>query len=108
LSQLHKERGRAFEEALLEQFIQCIGIYPVGGAVELNTGEAGLVIAQNPLRRLLPRVMVMLDADGKRIHPQVILDLMKEPKTPNGERYKIQRALPLDQLPLEEDDFLLY
>ena len=59
---------RAFEETLLEQFIQCIGIYPVGGAVELNTGEAGLVIAQNPLRRLLPRVMVMLDAGGKRMH----------------------------------------
>jgi HD-GYP domain-containing protein (c-di-GMP phosphodiesterase class II) len=108
LSQLHKERGRAFEETLLEQFIQCIGIYPVGGAVELNTGEAGLVIAQNPLRRLLPRVMVMLDTAGKRIHPQLILDLMKEPKTPAGESYKIRRALPLDQLPLEEDDFLLY
>jgi HD-GYP domain-containing protein (c-di-GMP phosphodiesterase class II) len=108
LSQLHKERGRAFEETLLEQFIQCIGIYPVGGAVELNTGEAGLVISQNPLRRLLPRVMVMLDAAGKRMHPQVILDLMKEPRTPNGEPYKIRRALPLDQLPLEEDDFLLY
>ena len=108
LSQLHKERGRAFEETLLEQFIQCIGIYPVGGAVELNTGEAGLVIAQNPLRRLLPRVMVMLDAAGKRIHPQLILDLIKEPKTRDGEPYKIKRALPLDQLPLEEDDFLLY
>jgi HD-GYP domain-containing protein (c-di-GMP phosphodiesterase class II) len=108
LSQLHKERGRAFEEALLEQFIQCIGIYPVGGAVELNTGEAGLVIAQNPLRRLLPRVMVMLDSGGKRIHPQMILDLMKEPKTATGDPYKIRRALPLDQLPVEEDDFLLY
>jgi HD-GYP domain-containing protein (c-di-GMP phosphodiesterase class II) len=108
LSQLHNERGRAFDEALLEQFIQCIGIYPVGGAVELNTGEAGLVIAQNPLRRLQPRVMVMLDSAGKRIHPQLILDLMKEPKTGKGEKYRIQRALPLDQLPLEEDDFLLY
>ena len=108
LSQLHKDRGHAFEEALLEQFIQCIGIYPVGGAVELNTGEAGLVIAQNPMRRLLPRVMVMLDANGKRLHPQVILDLMKEPKTSTGEPYRIKRALPLDQLPIDEDDFLLY
>jgi hypothetical protein len=80
----------------------------VGGAVELNTGEAGLVIAQNPMRRLLPRVMVMLDANGKRLHPQVILDLMKEPKTRTGESYRIKRALPLDQLPIDEDDFLLY
>ena len=84
------------------QFIQCIGIYRVGGAVELSIGEAGLVISQNPLRRLLPRVMVMLDSAGKRMHPQLILDLMKEPRTPSGEPYKIRRALPSDQLPLEK------
>ena len=53
-------------------------------------------------------VMVMLDANGRRLHPQVILDLMKEPKTSTGEAYRIKRALSLDQLPIDEDDFLLY
>src|SRR5215213_10069143 len=108
LSQLHRGRGRAFQEALLEQFIQCIGIYPVGSAVELNTGEAGIVIAQNAARRLLPRVIVMLDSGGMRMQPQLVLDLMKEPKTPTGQPYRIRRALTLDQLPLNDDDFLLY
>ena len=32
LSLLHKLRGKLFHEALVEQFIQCIGIYPVGSA----------------------------------------------------------------------------
>jgi hypothetical protein len=33
---------------------------------------------------------------------------MKEPKTSAGEAYRVKRALPLDQLPIDEDDFLLY
>ncbi len=50
LSLLHKLRGTLFHEALVEQFIQCIGIYPVGSAVELSSGEIGIVIAQNLVR----------------------------------------------------------
>src|SRR3990172_62824 len=80
LSKLHKGGGKLFHEALVEQFIQCIGIYPVGISVELNTDHLGIVISQNLVRRLQPRVMVVLDAAWKPIRPQVILDLIKEPK----------------------------
>jgi hypothetical protein len=52
LNLMHKLRGKLFHEALVEQFIQCIGIYPVGAVVELNTGEVAIVIAQNLVRRL--------------------------------------------------------
>ena len=108
LNIIHKQRGQAFHEGLVEQFIQCIGVYPVGSAVELNTGETGLVVAQNPVRRLLPRVMVMFDAEGKLIHPHLMLDLMKEPKTARGEPYRIKRALPSqDELPFEGSELLM-
>jgi len=66
LSMLYKLRGTLFNEMLVEKFIQCIGVYPVGSTVELNTGEIGIVIAQNLERRLQPRVMVILDAGLKR------------------------------------------
>jgi HD-GYP domain-containing protein (c-di-GMP phosphodiesterase class II) len=108
LNILHNRRGHAFDEALVEQFIQCIGVYPVGSAVELNTGETGLVVAQNPVRRLLPRVMVMFDADGGLIHPHLMLDLMKEPKTPSGQPYRIRRTMPSnDELPLDASELLI-
>ena len=107
LSLMHKLRGKLFHEALIEQFIQCIGIYPVGGAVELNTGEVALVIAQNLVRRLQPRVMVILDENWKSIHPQKILDLVKEPKTGNNEPYRIRRTLPKDKLPIDPSEFFL-
>ena len=107
LSLMHKLRGKLFHEALVEQFIQCIGIYPVGSAVELNTGEVAIVIAQNLVRRLQPRVMVILDRNWKEIHPQLILDLVKEPKANADEPYRIRRTLPKDQLPIDPSEFFL-
>jgi HD-GYP domain-containing protein (c-di-GMP phosphodiesterase class II) len=107
LSLMHKLRGKLFHEALVEQFIQCIGIYPVGSAVELNTGEVAIVIAQNLVRRLQPRVMVILDRDWKAIYPQLILDLVKEPKASADEPYRIRRTLPKDKLPIDPSEFFL-
>ena len=107
LSLMHKLRGKLFHEALVEQFIQCIGIYPVGSAVELNTGEVGIVIAQNLVRRLQPRVMVILDRDWQPIYPQLILDLVKEPKATADEPYRIRRTLPKDKLPIDPSEFFL-
>jgi HD-GYP domain-containing protein (c-di-GMP phosphodiesterase class II) len=107
LSLLHKLRGTLFHEALVEQFIQCIGIYPVGSAVELNSGEMGLVIAQNLVRRLQPRIMTVLDRTGTLIRPHKILDLIKEPLTLSGDPYRIRRTLPKDALPIDVKEFFL-
>ena len=106
LNTLHKLRGTLFDEMLVEKFIECIGIYPVGSTVELNTGEVGIVIAQNLARRLKPRVMVILDAGLKPIRPQVILDLVKEPKATPDDPYRIMRTLPRDKLPIDLEQFL--
>ncbi len=107
LNMLYKLRGTHFDELLVEKFIQCTGIYPVGSAVELNTGEIGIVIAQNLERRLRPRVMVILDAALTPIRPQVILDLDTEPKATPDEPYRIAGTLPLDSLPIDPKEFFL-
>jgi HD-GYP domain-containing protein (c-di-GMP phosphodiesterase class II) len=107
LALLHKLRGRLFHEALVEQFIQCIGIYPVGSFVELNTGEVAIVIAQNLVRRLQPKVMIVLDPEWIPRHPQTIIDLVAGRKTPNHEIYRIRRTLPKDKLPIDPDEFFL-
>ncbi len=107
LEMLYKLRGTLFSELLVEKFIQCTGVYPVGSTVELNTGEIGIVIARNLTRRLQPRVMVILDARLKPIRPQVILDLVKEPKATPDAPYRIVRTLPRDSLPLDLKQFRL-
>jgi len=93
LNVLFQNRGTQFHAALVEQFIQCVGAFPVGSVVELNTGEIGVVITQNLVKRLQPRVMVVQDNKGNPIHPHKILDLMKEPMAGPHEPYRIRRTL---------------
>jgi len=107
LSILLKERGKQFHPALVEQFIQCIGVYPVGSVVELNSGEVAVVIAQNMVRRMQPRIMVVQDAKGNRLLPYKMLDLMKEPKIGPDEPYRIQRTLEYDAVKLDPRELFL-
>ena len=107
LTTLYKWRDTQFDGPLIEQFIQCIGIYPVGALVELNSGGIGIVIAQNMVRRLQPRVMVVLDAKGNRLNPQLILDLSKEPKMNPETPYRIKRTLEKGSVPIDPSEFFL-
>jgi len=77
----------------------------VGAAVEMNTGEIGIVIAQNLVRRLQPRVMVVLDAKGNLLRPQKILDLVKEPKAGPDLPYRIKRTLEKGSVPIDASEF---
>lgn len=105
LSFLYKERGSGFHADLVEQFIQCIGVFPVGSVVELNSGEIGIVITQNLVRRLKPRVMIVLDAQGHPLRPHKILDLEKEPKLTPEEPYRIRRTMEQTKLQVDPREF---
>ena len=107
LSMLYGWRDTRFDGPLVEQFIQCIGIYPVGAIVELNSGEMGIVIAQNLARRLQPRVMVVLDAKGQPKKPQVILDLARDPKMNADTPYRIKRTLEKGSVNIDPSEFFL-
>ena len=76
VSELYELRDSGFQSALVEQFIQAVGVYPTGTAVELSSGEKGIVVAQNATRRLRPQVMVIRDACGNTLERPYILDLM--------------------------------
>jgi HD-GYP domain-containing protein (c-di-GMP phosphodiesterase class II) len=107
LSHLYKERGNGFHPELVEQFIQCVGVFPVGSVVELNTGEVGIVLTQNLVRRLKPRVMVVLDGGGAPVRPHRILDLDKDPKARPDEPYRIRRTLEQNKVTLDARELFL-
>ncbi|MFM9968979.1 MAG: HD-GYP domain-containing protein [Burkholderiales bacterium] len=107
LNIIYKGRGTLFHAALVEQFIQCVGIFPVGSVVELNSGEVAIVIAQNMVRRMKPRIMIVKDAKGFVVKPYRMLDLMKDPKVSPDEVYKIQRTLESDTLQIDPREMFL-
>ena len=107
LTMLYNLRDVQFDGPLVEQFIQCIGIFPVGAIVELNSGEMGIVIAQNLARRLQPRVMVVLDAEGNPKTPHLILDLAKDPRINPETPYRIKRTLEKGSVPINPSEFFI-
>ena len=107
ISMLYKWRGVFFDAHLVEQFIRCIGIFPVGSLVELNTGEVGVVIAQNLTKRLLPRVMVIRDKDGHPMSPHKLLDLSREPKATKDEPYRILGTLEYGSVPFNPEELFV-
>ncbi len=107
LKKMYEWRHRDFQPQLIEKFIQCMGIYPIGSVVELNTGEIGVVVAMNRVRRLKPRVALVLKADSTPFGVPKTVDLM-EHRMADGRSCEIERVLepgiyginPIDYLPV--------
>lgn len=68
-------RGKHFSPNLVDRFIHCLGIYPSGTTVELNTGEVGIVLLVNHASLLKPQLRLVLDARKRWISAKRILDL---------------------------------
>lgn len=92
LKKMYEWRHRDFHPGLMEQFIQCMGIYPIGSIVELNTGEIGVVVTMNRARRLKPRVALVLQANYYPVSGDKTVDLL-DYKTSDGRPCEIDRVL---------------
>ncbi|MDA8421651.1 MAG: HD-GYP domain-containing protein [Pseudomonadota bacterium] len=106
LKKLYDSRGKDFHPGLVEQFIQCMGIYPIGSIVELNTGSVGVVITVNRDRRLRPKVVVVLD-ENKRPHPVApVLDLSHTGPDSGGTIIEIRQVLPAGAFKISANSYL--
>ena len=92
LSILYKEQTNHYDAELVQQFIQMVGIYPVGSLVQMNNGQLAIVLSVNEDHKLEPVIELLTDTDGKRI-PPVATDLSRHPTDSSGAILRIQRAL---------------
>jgi len=62
ITELYQQgRAQQLNLHLVEKMIRCLGIYPVGSLIELNTGERGIVLAVNHRKALHPVVHILWD-----------------------------------------------
>lgn len=90
-------RNTQFEPVLVEKFIECLGIYPIGSLVELHSGEGAVVIDSNMNSRLNPRVTIVLD-ENKKFRLPLIVDTAAHAND-GGER-TIKRVLDENDFPI--------
>lgn len=94
LKELKDNSNRGLNSTLVEQFAQCIGVFPIGSLVELNTGEIAIVLAHNRTQRFLPQIMIIFDAKKRPYDKPLTLDLKTADAGPGGIPYTVIGDLP--------------
>ncbi|HEX5755646.1 MAG TPA: HD-GYP domain-containing protein [Arenimonas sp.] len=107
VSELYEQRGRQFQPELVEQFIQTCGIYPTGSLVELSSGEVGVVTAVHSLKRLRPRLMLLLDRNKRPLEQFRPLDLSQVDHDDNGEPLTVRSGLPVGAYGIDPKELFL-
>jgi putative nucleotidyltransferase with HDIG domain len=107
IEEINSMRNIRFTAAVVDEFVQFVGLYPVGTLVELNSGEVGVVVEQNRVRRLKPRIMLLLGPDKTRNSSPGILNLLSDPLVRDGVPYRILRDLPPGSFGLDPTEFYL-
>lgn len=92
LKRMYEWRNKDFNPRFVEEFIKCMGIFPIGSLVELSTGAVGVVITINRARRLKPKVALVLTANRTPFSHRFIADLAEDRQ--GQEELKIKRVLP--------------
>jgi putative nucleotidyltransferase with HDIG domain len=93
LKSMYAWRRDLFDELLVEKFIQCIGIYPLGSVVELRTGQIGIVISSRPDARLFPNIMLVLDAGREPVEPPKMINLALFREKLESDDFEIKRLV---------------
>lgn len=81
VSLLYDMRGDAFQEDLVVQFIQSVGLYPTGTLVELTTGDIGVIVEQHPKSRLTPQVAILGQSEDNLNENIFLVDLKDAQQT---------------------------
>ncbi len=102
---LYGGRAKQFDENLVTEFIECIGLYPPGCIVELLNGHVGIVISINERQRRLPKVLIVTD-EQKAMKGERIIDLSSVANNPTGRGYMIKAVLANGTLGIRVEDYV--
>jgi len=107
LLSLYEWGGTSFSAPMIEQFVQAIGVFPVGSLVELSNGEVAAVVAHNRVRRLEPKVLVLTGPDKSPLATPIERDLFELGKSSHN-RLRITKGVRMNSFNLSiRDHYLL-
>lgn len=104
LQMLSNWGGTQFHLEMVEQFIQSIGVFPVGSLVELSSGEVAVVVTHNKFKRLRPKVLVVTNAAKALVPSPIMLDLLYDV---SENPVFIRRGLPSNAYDIDPREFYL-
>lgn len=82
-----------FPPFLVQEFMTCIGIYPISTLVQLNNGSVALVVGHTRKTRLRPEVMLLKNGKGQTYRDWPLVDLDGLNNVRNPEQWQIMRVV---------------
>ena len=101
---LYQNKGTKYDEKLVGEFISCIGLYPPGSIVELQSGEIGIVISTNYRNRHLPKILLLKD-ENKMPMPERVINLEKIAQG-NDQSKMIKTVIPNGSLGIRLESYI--
>ena len=80
LKKLLEWSGTQFKKEMVESFIRCLGIYPVGSLVQLQSGLVGIVMEQNENDLLRPDLRIIYNSRFEKYVQVKDIKLRKHPQ----------------------------
>jgi HD-GYP domain-containing protein (c-di-GMP phosphodiesterase class II) len=108
VAKLYELRNISFQQDIVERFIEAVGVFPTGTLVELSSDEVAIVTGHNQDRRLLPKVIIVLDKNKQALKHGKPVDLKELSMTgnPNDALY-IRDSLPKGAFNIDENQYLI-
>lgn len=106
ISMLYTMRNVDFQSELVEEFIQTIGIYPVGSLVELTDGRVGMVVAEHRRRRLRPNLLIVLDSEKNQLGESCEVNLLEEDVDSRGRPLEILKGVDPSEYDFDPEELI--
>ena len=82
-----------FDKEMIEKFIKCLGIYPIGCVVELNLGHVGIVVSASEKSKLRPIVMLVLNSKHEQFPKPKLINLAHPKWRTGAQKLEVKRIL---------------
>lgn len=82
-----------FDKDMIEKFIQCLGIYPIGSVVELNRGHVGIVVSASKKSKLRPILMLVENSKHEKFPKPKIINLAHPKWRTGAQKLEVKRIL---------------
>lgn len=96
-----------FDRKLVEDFIKCLGIYPIGSVVELSSKEIAIVITVKPGKHLLPVVMIVIGSQGTAYYPPKVVNLDSFKNNDGTAQLFIVKVIPPETVGIDLSDYMI-
>jgi HD-GYP domain-containing protein (c-di-GMP phosphodiesterase class II) len=98
---MYRWGAKDFDLGLLQHFIRCLSIYPIGSLVEINHALLGVVAQANPENALKPAVLLFRNQRGTSYSPPHWIDLTDTDPSGKRERWTVTRVLDAGALGID-------